>query len=58
MDDLGTAEIAMLLKVSRAHAVNVIIKRPDFPKPYINLSQRIKRWRRADVISWVAKTSK
>lgn len=51
-DLMDTLEIARLLGVCRAHAVGRIIKRPDFPKPAIDVSQRIRKWRRADVLRW------
>jgi predicted DNA-binding transcriptional regulator AlpA len=50
---MGTEEIAKLLGVSRAHCVSRIIKRPDFPQPAIDLSQRLRRWHRGDVLKWV-----
>jgi predicted DNA-binding transcriptional regulator AlpA len=55
---MGTQEIANLLGITRAWAVGNIIKRPDFPSPAINLSQRIRKWRRSDVVKWVQKPSK
>ena len=50
---IDTKDIAMLLSVTRAHAVDRIIKRPGFPEPVINLSQRLKRWDRQAVLKWV-----
>jgi predicted DNA-binding transcriptional regulator AlpA len=49
---MDTKAIAQLLGVSRAHCVGRIIKRPDFPTPAINLTQRLRKWRRADVLRW------
>ena len=51
-DLMDTKQIAQFLGVCQAHAVGRIIKRPDFPKPAINVSQRIRKWRRADVLRW------
>lgn len=53
VDLVGTADIARILGVSRAHATNRITKRADFPKPVVNLTQRLRRWKRADVERWV-----
>lgn len=53
LDLIGTKEIARMLGVCHAHATNRIVKRPDFPKPVINLSQRLRKWRREDVIKAV-----
>ena len=40
---IDTAEIARILGVSRAHCVGRLIKRPDFPRPAVNISQRSTR---------------
>lgn len=50
---LDTAGIAALLGVTREHATDRITKRPDFPKPYINVSRRTRYWRTADVTRWM-----
>jgi predicted DNA-binding transcriptional regulator AlpA len=50
LDLIGTKEIARMLGVTQAHATNRIVKRPDFPKPAIDLSQRLRKWRREDVV--------
>lgn len=50
LDLVGTKEIARMLGVTQAHATNNIVKRPDFPKPAVNLSQRLRKWRREDVM--------
>lgn len=52
-DLIDTQQIAKLLGVTRAHCVNRIVKRPDFPAPAVNISQRLRRWRRADVLKWI-----
>ena len=49
---MTTKDISGLLGVCHRHCVDRIIKRPDFPKPAINLSRRIKRWSRADILRW------
>jgi predicted DNA-binding transcriptional regulator AlpA len=52
-DLVDTKQIAQLLGITRAHCVGRIIKRPDFPKPAINLSQRLRKWKRQDILKWV-----
>ena len=52
-DLLGTKDIARMLGISQAHCVGRIIKRPDFPRPVVNLSQRLRKWRREDVLKFV-----
>lgn len=54
---MTTKDISDLLGVGQRHCVNCIIKRPDFPKPAVNLSQRVRRWSRADVLRWAGFTS-
>ena len=54
---LDTAGIAALLGVTREHATDRITKRPDFPKPYINVSRRLRFWRVSEVQAWMRKAS-
>ena len=49
---IGTEEISLIFGLSRSHVVGRITKRPDFPKPVINLSQRVRKWLRSDVEAW------
>lgn len=53
IDLVGTCDIARMLGVSHAHTTNRLTKRPDFPKPVVNLSQRLRRWKRSDVERWI-----
>ncbi len=55
---LDTADRATMLRLTRAHVVGRLIKRPDFPDPIINISQRLRRWLRSDVESWLLNPSK
>ncbi len=50
--EIGTAEIAQILGVSRPHVTGRLVKRMDFPPPSTNVSQRLRYWRRADVIAF------
>jgi predicted DNA-binding transcriptional regulator AlpA len=52
---IGTAQIAEILEVSRAYVTNKLTKRPDFPAPCLNLSQRMRRWKESDVRAWLSK---
>lgn len=52
---LDTAGIAALLGVTRAHVTDRITKRPDFPKPFINISRRLRYWRQSEVQDWLEK---
>ena len=50
LDLIDTSEIARMLGVTRAHVTNRLTKRPDFPPPAVNLSQRLRKWKREDVL--------
>lgn len=50
---LDTAGIATMLGVTREHVTDRITKRPDFPKPYINVSRRLRYWRQSEVVAWM-----
>ena len=49
---IDTARIAELLGMSREHVTDRVTKRPDFPKPALDLSRRARRWRESDVRAW------
>ena len=53
LDLLGTKDITRMLGVTQAHCVGRVIKRPDFPKPAINLSQRMRKWHKSDVMRFL-----
>lgn len=53
IDLVGTKEIARMLGITQAHCTGRIIKRPDFPKPTVELSQRLRKWRKEDVSRWI-----
>ncbi len=54
-DTIDTAEIAAILHVSREHVTDRITKRTDFPKPKINVSRKLRRWARSEVMDWASK---
>ena len=51
---IDTAGIANLLGCSRQHVTNRLTKRPDFPQPIINVSQKTRFWSLADVQRWMS----
>ncbi|RYE43818.1 MAG: hypothetical protein EOP24_26600 [Hyphomicrobiales bacterium] len=51
---LDTAGIAALLGCTRAHVTDRLSKRPDFPKPFINVSQKMRYWRLSDIQNFIA----
>jgi predicted DNA-binding transcriptional regulator AlpA len=54
---LDTQGIASLIGCSRGHVTNRLIKRPDFPAPFINLSQKMRYWRRSEVLEFLRVTA-
>ncbi len=50
---LDTADISRLLGVTRAHVTNRLTKRPDFPKPTLNVSQKMRKWRKDEVLQFM-----
>ncbi len=50
---LDTQDIAQLLGVTREHVTNKIVKRPDFPKPTINASQKMRKWAQHEVLAYL-----
>ena len=53
---INTAEIAELLHVTREYVTDKLSKRPDFPRPVVNFSQRSRRWNRDQIETWAAGT--
>lgn len=53
---MTTEQIAEMLHVTRRYVTNTLTKRPDFPEPCLNLSQRMRRWKESDIRSWMART--
>lgn len=50
---IDTAGIAALIGCTRAHATNRITKLPDFPRPIVNLSRKMRRWSQAEVLAYI-----
>lgn len=51
---MDTAAIAEALRVTRAHVTDRLTKRPDFPRPVVNASQRLRLWDAESVLAWAA----
>lgn len=51
---LDTGQIAALLNLTRPYVTDKLTKRPDFPKPAVAKSQKLKRWRECDIRAWLA----
>ena len=55
MSLLTLDDIAAMLSAKRPLVRDKIVKRPDFPRPAVALSQKMRRWNRDDVETWIAK---
>lgn len=51
-------DIAEMYKVKRTYARDKVVSRPDFPRPSLALSQKMKRWNREDVERWLLEQQK
>ena len=50
---LTPQDIAQILGMSKTYVRDRLVKRPDFPRPAISLSQKTRRWSQVDVRSWM-----
>lgn len=58
-DDLiGLADISKHLQLTHDYVRDRLVKRPDFPRPTLFLSQKCRRWKREDFEGWLAKHAK
>ena len=48
----GTREIALAWDLNREYVTDHIVKAHDFPAPALNLTQKVRRWRRSDCEAW------
>lgn len=49
-------KVAEFLGISPRHTRETVTKKPDFPRPVVNASQRIRFWNAEDVKRWAAKS--
>lgn len=58
MNDLmDLSDIANLLKLSKHYVRDKLVKRPDFPRPALSLSQKCRRWKINDIQNWITHSS-
>jgi predicted DNA-binding transcriptional regulator AlpA len=59
MDDLiDIHEMGARLNVRPEYVRDRLVKRPDFPRPAISLSQKCRRWSRDAFDDWLRKEQK
>lgn len=57
-DLIGITEISATLNVSHAYVRDRVVKRPDFPRPALSLSQKCRRWSSEAFEDWLRKQTK
>lgn len=50
---LDTEQIAQQLGMTREYVTDRLTKRPDFPRPRINISRKMRRWAECDLREWI-----
>lgn len=55
---LTPQEIADILKVPLRQAQEKVLRSAGFPPPAVNLSQKLRRWSRADVEGWIERKAR
>lgn len=49
-DELDAIQAAHVLGIGRRYFVDELSKKPGFPKPSTDLSQKTRKWRYADIL--------
>lgn len=55
---IGITEICERLNLTRDYVRDRLVKRVDFPRPSLALSQKCRRWNRDDFEAWLRSESK
>jgi predicted DNA-binding transcriptional regulator AlpA len=50
---IGTDGIAKMLGLDRAYVTDRLTKRPDFPRPALDLSRKTRRWDKTAIEVWM-----
>ena len=50
---LNLDDIAEIVKEPREYVRTSLVRRPDFPRPALVLSQKIRKWAAHDVDAWL-----
>ena len=50
---LSLDDIAEIVKEPREYVRTSLVRRPDFPRPALVLSQKIRKWAAVDVDAWL-----
>lgn len=55
---LDPQAISDKLGITRTHFYKIVSRQPDFPRPCIVLSQKMRRWKATDFNAWIDKQAK
>lgn len=58
MNLIDTKDIAQRLSLSREYVTDKLVKRPDFPRPKLNVNRKVRKWESDDVDAWVKKLAR
>jgi len=50
---LSLDDIAEIIQEPREYVRTSLVRRPDFPRPALVLSQKIRKWAQRDVENWL-----
>lgn len=50
---MSTQDIASFLKLHHMYVRDRLTKHPEFPRPTLMLSTKIKRWAKSDIERWL-----
>lgn len=56
MNLLTLSDIASTLDLSYNYVRDTLVKRADFPRPTLSLSQKCRRWAKGDFEAWLTKS--
>lgn len=56
--NVDTEGIATMLSLDRRYVTNTMTKHPNFPRPTVNLSQKLRRWDDEAVRAFAANPSR
>jgi predicted DNA-binding transcriptional regulator AlpA len=51
---IDAKDIAAELQLARAYVVRRVLTRPDFPRPALELSRKVRKWSREEFERWLS----
>lgn len=47
--------ISDITSLPRTYVRDTLVRKPEFPRPVLNLSQKTRRWDKGEVVEWLAR---